>query len=235
MQAAQDASLTVNGVTVTSASNTVTGAIQGVILNLQKAPTTSDISVNVQRASSSLTAALSALVNAYNSANTGIANATAKGATLQGDWAVLNLQSQVRGLFGSEQTAGGSYTTLSQLGISFQKDGSLAIDTTKLNAAISANQDDVIKLSTAIGTALNTVTTNVLGIFGPIANETASINNLIKDIGVRRTTLQTQLDATQARYQAQFNALDALLSSMNATSTFLTQQFNALSNSSSKG
>ena len=229
IQAARDAALTVDGVLVTSASNSVAGAIQGVTLNLAAQPGTA-VTVAITRDNSKLTSALGALVNAYNSTNKSIAEVTAKGAVLQGDWAVLGLQHQVRAILSSAQAACGAYTTLSQLGISFQKDGSLAIDSTKLNTALSANVGSVSALATAIGNAVKSAADNMIGVSGPISNERDGINRSIKDIGSSRVNIQSRLDATQARYQAQFSALDTLMSSMTQTTTFLTQQLGNLPN-----
>ncbi|MFA5913505.1 MAG: flagellar filament capping protein FliD [Burkholderiales bacterium] len=235
IQTAQDAKLKVDGVGIISATNSVAGAIQGVTLNLTKAPTTSPVTVTVQRDTSKISSALNALVNAYNGANKTIAAATAKGATLQGDWAVLSLERQVRSLLGSVQNAGGTYTTLSQLGVSFQKDGSLLLDATKLGSALSSNVGDVSAFVAAMGNAVNSAANDMLGSTGAITNETAGINNSIKDIDSQRIDIQRQLDATQARYQAQFSALDTLLASMNSTSSFLTQQLSNLPNYYNKG
>ena len=235
IQTAQDAKLKVDGVDIISATNSVAGAIQGVTLNLTKAPTTSPVTVTVQRDTSKLSAALGALVSAYNGANKAIASATAKGATLQGDWAVLGLERQVRSLLGSVQNAGGAYTTLSQLGVSFQKDGSLLLDATKLGSALSTNVGDVSAFVAAMGNAVKSAADGMLGSTGPISNEVAGINNSIKDIDSQRIDIQRQLDATQARYQAQFSALDTLLASMNSTSSFLTQQLSNLPNYYNKG
>ena len=234
-QTAQDAKLTVDGVSITSTTNSVAGAIQGVTLNLAKAPTASPVTVTVRRDTSNLSSALGALVSAYNGANKAIASATAKGATLQGDWAVLGLERQVRSILGSVQAAGGSYTTLSQLGVSFQKDGSLLLDSAKLGTALSTNVGDVSAFVAAMGSAVKSAADAVLGSTGPISNEVAGINSSIQDIGTRRINIQSQLDATQARYQAQFTALDTLLASMNSTSSFLTQQLSNLPNYYNKG
>lgn len=231
-QTAQNAALTVDGVAITSATNSVADAIQGVTLNLTK-QTTSAITVTVQRDNSKLTSALGALVSAYNSANKAIASATAKDAVLQGNSGVLGLQRQVRAILGGVQASDGAYTILSQLGVSFQKDGTLALDSAKLNVALSANVGDVSKLAMAIGEALKTATESLLGPSGPLASQTAGINRSITDIGTQRTRIQGRLESVQQRYQAQFNALDTLLSNMTKTSNFLTQQLANLPKTSS--
>ena len=233
-QTARNALLTVDGVSVSSASNSVAGAIQGVTLNLTK-ETTSAVTVAVQRSSSQLSAALSSLVSAYNSANKAMAGASAKGAVLQGNSTVLGIQRQVRALLGGVQSVSGSYTTLSQLGISFQKDGSLALDASKLNTALAADVVSASALALALGSAVKTFADGLLGFSGPIPTATAGINRSITDIGTQRVKLQSRLDATQVRYQKQFRALDTLMSGMNTTATFLTQQLGNLPNYYNKG
>ena len=226
-QAAQNAQFSVDGVNISSAKNSVADAIQGVTLNLAKAspnPSPATATVTVERDTGSLTAALSAVVQGYNNANKAIAGATAKGAALQGDWAVLGLQRQVRTILGGAQSSGGTYTMLSQLGVSFQKDGSLALDSSKLAAALTSNFSDAAALASALGKSIKSAADTLLGTTGPLANKTDGINRSIKDIGSRRTNIQSRLDAVQQRYEQQFRALDLLMSGMTATSTYLTQQ-----------
>lgn len=231
-QTARNADLSIDGVAIASSSNTVVGAIQGVTLNLTKETTVgTPVSVTVQRNTSSITASLSALVKAYNSTNTSIAGITAKGALMQGDSGVLGLQRQVIGILRSTQgTSGSAYTTLSSLGISFQKDGSLAFDTAKASTALAADTAGVIALTAAIGKAIDTAATSIIGSAGPLTAKVDGINRSIKDIGSRRTQIQAHLDAVQKAYQKQFSALDTLVSSMNATSSFLTTQLDGIAN-----
>jgi len=223
-QTAQNAQFTVDGVTITSPTNTVTDAIPGVTLKLANKSGINTTTVAVQRSNGNLGSAFASLANAYNVANTAIAGATAKGAVMQGDRGVIGLQSRVRSILSGAQITGTAYTTLSQLGVRFQLDGSLALDSTKLSAALSANIADVSTFAKAIGNALVSATGNMLGTTGSIASETDSINRSVTDIDSRRTYLQNQLDATQQRYLTQFSALDTLISNMNQTSTYLTQQ-----------
>ena len=230
-QVASNANISIDGVSITSASNTVSDAIQGVTLSLAKVTATNTpVSVSVQRDTSSLNSALGALVKAYNDANKVVAGITAKGALLQGDSRVLALQRQITSILGGAQQTGGAYTTLSSLGVSFQKDGTLAINAAKANAAMSSNPAGVALLTAAIGKAIDSTATSLLGTTGPISSEKAGINRSIKDIGSRRTNLQHRLELTQQRYQKQFGALDSLLSSMNQTSTFLTAQLDGITN-----
>ena len=227
-QVARNADLSIDGVVITSASNTVAEAIQGVTLTLAKEAATSQ--VTIARNTSGITTSLGALVSAYNTVNSAIARPTAKGAVMQGDSGVLALQRQMVNLLGGLYNSGGAYTRLSDLGVSFQKDGTLVLDSVKLGAAMSANTAGVAALTTALGNAIDTAATGLIGSSGPISTKTESINLSIKAIGTRRTEMQSHLDDVQARYTKQFSALDTLISNMNATSTYLTQQLASISN-----
>lgn len=155
--AAQSTLANVNGIAVASDSTSISGAIQGVTLEVAKIGATS---VAVTRDTKSVTDGVSAFVKAYNDLNKNIAsltgyNAESKSAgPLQGDSAVRSIQAQLRRQLGTAVAGlGGSLTTLSQIGIAFQKDGSLALDSTKLNKAISDNFADIGGLFAAIGSA----------------------------------------------------------------------------------
>jgi len=155
--AAQSTKLTVNGIAVTSASNSVTGAIQGVTLALGGVGSTS---VVISKNTSAVNTGVTAFVKAYNDLNTTIKGLTAynaetkSGGALLGDSGTLSIQTRLRQQLGKAvEGLDGKLTTLSQVGISFQKDGSLALDSTKLQKAITENFADIAGLFSSIGTA----------------------------------------------------------------------------------
>lgn len=155
--AAQSTKLTVNGIAVSSASNSVTGAIQGVTLALGGVGSTS---VVISKNTTAVNTGVTAFVKAYNDLNTTIKGLTSydaetkAGGALLGDSGTLAIQTRLRQQLGKAvEGLGGSLTTLSQVGISFQKDGSLALDSTKLQKAITENFADIAGLFSAIGTA----------------------------------------------------------------------------------
>jgi flagellar hook-associated protein 2 len=154
---AQDTRLTMNGIEVSSPSTTVEDAIQGVSLDVASLGSTS---LTVSKNTGAVTDAVNAFVKAYNDLNKTISGLTSynaetkTGAALQGDSAVRSIQSQLRRQLGTTvEGLGGKLTTLSQVGISFQKDGSLAVDSTKLNDAITNNFSDIGGLFAAMGSA----------------------------------------------------------------------------------
>lgn len=159
---AQNAVLNVNGVQATKTSNTITDVIQGVTLNLLKPATGATLTVASDPAAT--TTAINGFVKAYNDlaktlADSSAYNASTKqGAILQGNSTVRNLQSQLRNMLSASVSGtSGTLTTLSQIGITFQKDGSLAVDGAKLSAAMTTNPNDIASLFASVGKATDSL------------------------------------------------------------------------------
>ena len=150
-QPAQDAAATVNGLAVTSSGNTITGAINGVTLNLSKEGATT-VSVGADNAASITTA--QNFVDAYNAVMKNVKLATSYdpaskvAGTLQGDQTMSSLASQLRGIAGASVSglAGTPYDSLSQLGITSSRDGQLTLDRGKFTAALTANPTAVAQV-----------------------------------------------------------------------------------------
>lgn len=153
--AAQDAALTINGISISSASNSVTDAISGVTLNLVD---TGSSTITVSRDTSKILPAVQSFIKSYNELAstikelTGYDANTKKGGTLQGDATILTIQSQLRRTLSSALgTPSGDLSTLNQVGITFGKDGKLSLNSSKLSTAISNNANDVAGLFAAAG------------------------------------------------------------------------------------
>ncbi len=151
----KNALLTVDGISISKASNAITDAIAGVNLNLQKSGTSN---MTVKQDTASIQSAVQAFVAAYNSLNSTISNLSKydlvnkKAAVLTGDSALNSLKSQLRTVFNTPLSkAGGGLTALSDVGIIFQKDGTLALNTSKLNSVMNDPSKDVSTLFAAIG------------------------------------------------------------------------------------
>ena len=149
--AAQDAKLVVNGVSVTSRSNTVSEVVDGVNLTLAK-PGTATVTIGASTAG--VTQSVQDLVKSYNDLNKTLAElsrsdpANRNSGVLVGDATARSLQSQLRAtLSASLPTATASdLRNLAQAGLSFQRDGSLSLDTARLQSALSANPEAVARL-----------------------------------------------------------------------------------------
>ena len=146
-QAAQDANLTVNGLAITSPTNTVPNTLTGTTLNLTGTGTTSLV---VSQNTTAIQTNVQAFVTAYNTLDSTINTLTAAGVggaaggPLAGQFSALQTQSQLRQALNTTMfDAAGKSATLADIGITFQKDGSLALDTTKLSSAMAANSNEV--------------------------------------------------------------------------------------------
>ena len=160
--AGTDAAIKINGLDVTSASNTLSGAVEGVSFNL-KQTTSSPITISVSKDIARAKAGIEGLVSAFNSLNTELNNLTAydaaasRGSVLTGDATLRNVASNVRGsLNAAVANSGGQYSTLAELGITTNViDGSLSLDSTKFDAILKNDATDVAKVLAAFGTPSN--------------------------------------------------------------------------------
>lgn len=156
---AQDAALKVDGLSISKTSNTVTDAISGVTLSLLKTNVGSPLKVTVAQDTAQITSSVNEFVKAYNDLNKTLTDLSAynattkKGAVLNGDATVRSLQSQIRATLNSVLTGlTGTYTTLSQIGVAFQKDGTMAVDAAKLQSVIDSSPQSIGRLFAANGT-----------------------------------------------------------------------------------
>jgi len=229
---AADASFTVNGIPVTSSSNDVSDAIQGVTLTL-KAKTTTDVSLTVARDTSAINTAVSKFVDAYNAlasqlkSRSAYATAGSTAGVLAGDGGVRQMLDQLRGIFLSPAT-GGTLSYLSQVGISTQTDGSLKFDSAKLGSAMASDFRDVTNLfSSASGflTRLDSWSGSTLETGGLIDSRTTALNNSVKGFNDNIDALERRMTALQKQYTVTYSNLNLLLANMNSMSSYLTSQF----------
>lgn len=240
---ADDAVFSVDGLSITRSSNTVTDVINGVTLNLAKegGSTKLKVAANTDAAVSAVTT----FVKSYNDAVTQLKALSAfdatnnKAAVLTGDSTVRSIQAQLSAMVGTNVTnIAGGIGRLSDLGVSIQKDGTLALDSTKFNAALADPDKDVASFFTqtttgnqGIAVRFNTLLTSLIGTNSLIAARTEGINSSIKNLQKQTDTLNLRLTQIEKRYRAQFTALDTLVSSMQKTSSFLTQQLASMPSS----
>lgn len=155
---AQNANLAVNGLAISKPSNTLSDVIPGVTLNLAKLTTPgAPVTLTVAKDTAAASKAVNDFVASYNTLNKTLSDLTAynpdtrKGAILQGDATIRNLQSKLRSVLNTAVAGAGAFTTLSQIGVTFQRDGSLAVNSTQLGNAMQNNFSDIASLFAATG------------------------------------------------------------------------------------
>lgn len=245
---ASNAALTINGIDITSQSNTVSEAAQGVTLTLTGTGTTT---MSVTRDDASIKTAVQSLVTAYNNVLSASKTLTAfdtdagTSGALNGDSTLRNIMTRMRSMLNTPMSDGkGGSVTLSDLGVEFSLDtsnsGTLKINDDKLDKAISGNLGALTSLfagsdgNAGIGKTITDYVDSLNATGGALSAATDGITSTLKDLEDKYSATQDRITTTMDRYRAQFTQLDLLVSQMNQTKSYLTQQFSALTNSSSK-
>ncbi|MGB2832681.1 MAG: flagellar filament capping protein FliD [Methylotenera sp.] len=318
MQAAKNALLEIDGIAITKPSNVITDAIEGVTLNLLGTSAGNSVSLGIATDKDKIKESVTGFVDAYNKLDDTLRSLTKYDETgrssgaLLGDSTARSVIGQVKAVMTKAIFTGNTIDSLSQIGVSFQRTGKLALDATKLSSAIDTHFNDLATLftttaktsdalvtysgsttKTQAGTyavnvtqlgsdTLNTVGTingvaasgigrnlvgatndasegvnikvsggalgargtvtftrgyaaqldsmisNLLSSDGILAARTDGIKSSITRLDKQTDAINVRLTSVEARYRAQFTRLDSVLSSMQTTSSFLTQQINSL-------
>ena len=243
----RDANFAIDGINLSSASNTVEDAIEGVTLTLKAAQSkealdnaeTVNLGVAVDKAG--VKKSITDFVDAYNKmldSVSALTNVTSVGgddgeplaAALVGDSSVRSFMSAMRSELGSP-AAGEGIRILADLGISTQRDGKLGVDSDKLDKALDDNFEQVNSFFTGeqgLMARLDNKIKPYTETGGILENRTKALQNTLSGVDDQRESLTLRLGKLESRLFAQFNAMDALVSQMSSTSSFLTAQLDSL-------
>lgn len=243
-QAAADARATVDGLSVTSASNTLTDVVQGVTLKLSKV-SVDPVEVRVAANTENMQKAVTDFANAYNELAKYLTNQTRYDAAsktagaLQGDASVNALRGMLRGLGTGTTSASTTLRRFADIGLDPQSDGSLKVNTSKLGEALSGQLGEVRKLFAASGGASEAENglavrirrwgDTVLGTDGALNSRTDSLRRQKDSNSDRQESFETRMSQVEKRLRAQYSALDTQMSKMSALSSYVSQQMVALS------
>ncbi len=241
----QDAQVYIDNTLVTKSSNTITDAITGVTLNLVKESTTAT-TLTVASDTSGISTKVEAFVTSYNTLSAMLSTVLSYNATtgesgaLQGEGTVRSIEDQLRRSM-STVLSGLGANSLSDVGVSFQRDGSLQFSSTTLQAALSDPDMDVATLFagdgvsvTGIASGLDSLLDSMLESDGLMTARTDGLNQELATFATQRAQLEARMTLIESRYREQYSKLDALVSSMTSTSTYLTQQLANLPSITSK-
>ena len=237
-QSAANAQATINGIAVTTAGNTLTDVVDGITFTLNKVTTTPAI-VTVASDTGAIKAMLDKFVGAYNDLSSFLANATRynastkSGALLQGDALTTGLQTQLRALVSQPGDASKQYASLSNIGLEFQKDGSLKLDGAKVSAALVNLPELTLAMSNksvsepaknGFGKKFSDWADGLLATDGRLPGKTKSIQSQIVSNQKDQAKFNDRLSQIEARMRAQYSALDKTMGKANALSQYVTQQ-----------
>jgi flagellar hook-associated protein 2 len=234
-QVAQAAHIEVDGIDIYSDSNTFEEAIQGVTLNLLKTNAVGDSATTLALSSDpdATTSKIKDFVNAYN----GVINYIA--AQSKADWGndstFTGVKRQLQSLLTTEVAGSGSFSSLSQLGIATQRDGTLLVSSTQLSEAMDEDFAGVISLFTGeegvdgvsqlFSDYLDGATDSYDGF---LKTRKDSTDSTLRRIDKQISNLEARMVSREKTLQAQFSAMEELVSSLNSQSSFLSQQMSIM-------
>ncbi len=249
LQDAANASVKVNGVTLSRSNNKIDDAITGVTLNLNGL-TTGSSSLSLSRDTPAVKTKLQELVAAYNDMDSvlkDVSNPDSKiegyGATLVGDSLVQQVRSQVRSIFsGTSSTPGTRITALRDLGISITREGTMALDETKLDKALESDFDDMLKMlsqNRTVPTTLRSLPSglagdavkkldDMIGSNGVLVAQAKNSQTQITQYKAELTKLDSRMAQVLERYTQQFSLMESMVGQTNAMKTNLKSTFEGM-------
>lgn len=250
---ASDAEFSIDGLAMTSKDNTVNG-LQGLSIKLQEAGTTT---LSVSANTNGITASVESFVMAYNTLLTvtnGLTkvtqttdkdgNATTQAGALVADSTLRSMMSQLRRALSNPMEGAGSLRGLADLGISTNRDGSLALDSDKLKKTVAQDpaalaQKSIVMVDPAaiqefftgksgLINRIGDITSVYSGRDGLLASREASLDATKKSLGVDQVALDRRIEMLTLSLFKKFNAMDSLVARLNATSQSVLATLNAL-------
>jgi len=245
-----DASYSIDGLAMTSSSNSINSAVSGLSLTLTGAGSST---ISVASDSDTLKKSVQTFVDAYNTMMTVVNNqtkVTATGATsststsaattsgpLTGDPMVRKLVAEIHGALTSVSTTSGSLSVLSQLGVGTNSTtGLLSLDDTKWNKAMTTQYGNVANLFTGkdgLLTRMSGILDGYTQTGGVLETRQKSLNAKLSDLDDQQATLDRRTDSLTAILTAKYTAMDTLVAQLNATSSSVLKTLEAMTKSNS--
>lgn len=251
-QAGADAVANVNGIAVTSASNELSGVVEGLTLRLRgttAAPGTAPADIDVSSDRSAIGEAIKGLATTYGELAKAIAEqtrydpASRVGGPLQGDSAVGGVLARLRGVINGNSGASAAFSRLSDIGLELQRDGTLAVDGAKLDKALSnldglkrafTNSDPLVVANEGFARRFATLAGDLLAVDGSLTTRSEGLRKLLSQNSEKQTRLEERVERYQQRLTQQFTAMDSNLARLNALNSYVTQQLAGLASSSNR-
>lgn len=245
-QAASDALVEIDGFSIASARNTISNAIDGVTIDLLGAAPGTIAKLQIGLDQDNAKDAVNSFVDAYNELVGTVSELTAFDSEnniagpLLGDSTTRGIKTALRReLSQFVPDTGAVFSTLAEIGIQTDANGTLELDESRLAAMISADFDAVGQLFAQTDNGIAVRMDSILGVVldgdGQIESREDALRERLQRITDQREVLDRRMEAVRERLQRQFDAMDQLVAQLNNTSTFLSQQLSRLPNFSNNG
>ncbi len=240
--AASDAVIKVDGQTATRSSNTMTDVLQGITLDLKNAVVGTTVDVKVNLDNEAINKTMNDFVTGYNKLHStakslgkygGSTDGSGSGnGALIGDSTLRYVADQVRQNSASTvSSATGSYNSLAMIGIKIDKDGVMSLDSSKLNAALSANLQSVSEVfasTEGVAMRLDNKLKDFLQSGGPLDSQESALKKRITSLEDRREGVEIRMGNLQKSLLKQFTAMDVAVGQFKSTGSFLSNWISQL-------
>ena len=243
VEAAQDAQIQfgsgANAMTVSSASNSVSGVIQGVTLNLASARPGTNVTLTLARDSAGMEDEVQSFVDAYNDfwsymkTQTQYDEETETRGVLMGDPTLNGIKSRFQSIVVNAVATGGDYTTLRSIGLELEDDGTFTFDTDSFSTAIAADYEsveNVFRVTGGISEQLSNYLGDLTNPFGTIDIREQNIEDTIGRIQDRIEDMEERLESQRLSLLERFYKMESTISEFNGQGTYLMNQLSSLNN-----
>jgi flagellar hook-associated protein 2 len=233
-QAASDAEFTLDGVAFTRPTNSFDDVVPGMTISLKKADPLVAISISSTRPTDALKQTLSDFVSVFNTLKK---DAEAARRSNNGNPALRGFERQLSAFISQPLTSDADIRSLSDIGVSTNKDGTIALNAAKLEAALRDHPDAIEAIFSPPRDAVHTETTDPGVAFaldalrdaavagtGSLEQVRTSLQRDTDNIAKNRGRMEQREDAYRARLEKQYAGMDARLSALKATQSYLDQQ-----------
>lgn len=233
-QAAQNAEFTVDGISYTRSENEAVNILPGLSLSLLKVTDGESVTIGRNASTENIRQNIDDFINAFNTLRNEVADARS---TTRGDFSMRRLEQQLGALISSDVNGAAQINSLSDIGISTNRDGTISLNSERLDEILASDPDAVIALfAPPSGAAIEGESPNgVTAALRAIADEATTENGLLTALSRRldneaealqddRSRVEEREENYRARLERQFGTLDVRLASFQATQSYLEQQ-----------
>ena len=228
---AQDAFITVDGISVRSDSNDFDDAIAGLsikALDVSKEPAKVEVTYNKEKVEETI----QGFVSSYNDLIAVFKQNTAKGAVLNGNSMIRNLSTSLAGdLMSNHASPGSPFTSIFDVGVELLDNGTLSYDTDKFNRAAETDFDGVATLfvgEKGLAKSLDTLLDSYAGPRGMNSSLKDSVSKSISSTEESLSDYEDRMEKYEASLRSKFTNLDTQLANMNAQGDYLNSMLNKL-------
>jgi flagellar hook-associated protein 2 len=237
---ALDSIVKIDGIELNNSSNTITGAIPGVQISLFAAQAGTQFTINGASEPLDVRALVTEFVTAYNELRSSLNEATkpglagGSGGPLAGDRGAREVIRKLSQLTSTRLTDVGDFKTLADIGVRTENDGTLSINSQRLDAALALDSgaiklmlEPAVTSETQIGLsgALDAVSTALQGDGGALNASQKRLEAIRESIEVSREKITSDGEKLREQLETSFAGLERQLSLLRSTQSYLEQQF----------